>query len=121
VKETDMAFNGVHPGLHRSQRGVSLLFALLALAAMLLAAVGLVRSVDSGARVLGNLGFKQAATAAADRTAERARGVLAAPGFDLNTDAPAGNGYYHIAGCPRPDRPTDHRGESAGCCQLAGI
>lgn len=77
----------------RAQRGVSLLFALIALVAMMLAAVALVRSVDSGALVLGNLGFKQEATAAADRAAEAARGVLAAPGFDLNADSP-GNGYY---------------------------
>ena len=51
------------PARRRAQRGVSLLFALMALAAMLLAAVALVRSVDSGALVLGNLGFKQEATA----------------------------------------------------------
>lgn len=76
-----------------AQRGVSLLFALLALVAMMLAAVALVRSVDSGALVLGNLGFKQEATAAADRTAEFARGILLAPPFDVNFDS-AGNGYY---------------------------
>lgn len=77
----------------RSQRGVSLLFALMALVAMMLAAVALVRSVDSGALVLGNLGFKQEATSAADRATEVARGVLTAPPFDVNADSPA-NGYY---------------------------
>ena len=77
------------------QRGVSLLFALLALGAMLLAAVALVRSVDSGALVLGNLGFKQEATQSADRAAEVARGWILAPGVvDLNADGPNGSGYY---------------------------
>jgi type IV pilus assembly protein PilX len=77
-----------------TQQGISLLFALLALVAMLLAAVALVRSVDSGALVLGNLGFKQEATSAADIAAERARSVLVLPPFDLTNDGPAGSGYY---------------------------
>ena len=76
-----------------SQRGVSLLFALLALAAMLLAAVALVRSVDSGALVLGNLGFKQEATSASDRAAEAALADLKAGGWDFNLDSPA-HAYY---------------------------
>jgi len=77
-----------------SQRGVSLLFALLALAAMLLAAVALVRSVDSGALVLGNLGFKQDATSAADSAAELARTALPGlPSGDRNIDQPS-IGYY---------------------------
>ena len=75
-----------------AQRGVSLLFALLALAAMLLAAVALVRSVDSGGLVLGNLAFKQEANAAADVAAERARTWLLS-GVNLNADD-AANGYY---------------------------
>lgn len=82
------------PGRRRAaQRGVSLLFALLALAAMLLAAVALVRSVDSGALVLGNLGFKQEATSAGDNAAERARTWLLTSGVNLNDDSP-GAGYY---------------------------
>jgi type IV pilus assembly protein PilX len=76
-----------------SQRGVSLLFSLLALASMLLAAVALVRSVDSGALVLGNLGFKQDTTSAADRAAELARAQILGSGLDLNVDQPS-IGYY---------------------------
>ena len=80
-------------GVRRSaQRGVSLLFALLALAAMLLAAVALVRSVDSGGLVLGNLAFKQEATSAGDNAAERARTWLLS-GANLNADNSA-MGYY---------------------------
>ena len=43
----------------RRQRGVSLIFALMALAVISLAAVALVRSVDTTSLVIGNLGFKQ--------------------------------------------------------------
>ncbi|MDH4287595.1 MAG: pilus assembly protein PilX [Aquincola sp.] len=76
------------------QRGVSLLFALLSLAAISLAAVALVRSVDSGTLVIGNLGFKQDATAAADRATEAARAWLMTPGRDLTVDSAGGVGYY---------------------------
>jgi len=76
-----------------SQRGVSLLFALMALVAMLLAAVALVRSVDSGALVLGNLGFKQDATTSSDRAAELARTALLTSGLDLSVNQPS-IGYY---------------------------
>ena len=80
-------------GGHAVQRGVSLLFALLALAAMSLAAVALVRSVDSGGLVIGNLSFKQDATTAADRATEDARQWLMQAGRDLTADDPS-EGYY---------------------------
>ena len=76
------------------QRGVSLLFALLALAAISLAAVALVRSVDSGSLLIGNLSFKQDATAAADRATDVARAWLMAPGQNLVADSAGGVGYY---------------------------
>ncbi|MBL8350583.1 MAG: pilus assembly protein PilX [Burkholderiaceae bacterium] len=76
------------------QRGMSLLFALLALAALSLAAVGLVRSVETGSLVIGNIGFKQDATAAASQAAEAAITWLRAnAGANLQTDRPA-SGYY---------------------------
>lgn len=90
----DTLVNAARPRKRDSQRGVSLLFALLALAAMLLAAVALVRSVDSGALVLGNLGFKQEATSAADIATEVARGVVTAATFPLTADGAHGSGYY---------------------------
>jgi len=78
-------------------RGVSLLFALLSLAALSLATVALVRSVDTSAVVMGNLSFKQDATAVADRATKQAISVLnnALPG-SLNIDINA-NGYYATA------------------------
>jgi Tfp pilus assembly protein PilX len=49
-----------------TQRGVVLFFALIALVAMSLAAVALIRSVDTGTMIAGNLAFKQSATSAGD-------------------------------------------------------
>lgn len=78
-----------------AQRGVSLLFAMMALVAMALAAVALVRSVDTGSLVIGNLGFKQDTTAYADQASEAAITFLAAnvSGAALNTHVPD-EGYY---------------------------
>ncbi len=46
------------------QRGMSLLFAIMTLVVLALAGLALVRSVDVGALIVGNLAFKQDATAA---------------------------------------------------------
>lgn len=76
------------------QRGISLLFALMALVVISLAAVALVRSVDTGSLVIGNLGFKQDATAAASQAAEQAITYLNNnAGATLQKDQ-ANSGYY---------------------------
>jgi Tfp pilus assembly protein PilX len=54
------------------QRGVVLFFALIAMLAIMLAAVALVRSVDTSTMIAGNLAFKQAATTAGDAGTEAA-------------------------------------------------
>ncbi|MBA4381382.1 MAG: hypothetical protein C0406_02345 [Sideroxydans sp.] len=54
------------------QRGVVLFFALVALLAMSLAAVALIRSVDTSTMIAGNLAFRQAATNSADAGVEAA-------------------------------------------------
>lgn len=90
----------------QGQRGVVLFIALIALVVMSLAAVALVRSVDTSTLVAGNLAFKQAATSSADAALEAAipfmRTVQAAQGtmdpwleitHAFNNDAPA-SGYY---------------------------
>ncbi|MBM3392566.1 MAG: hypothetical protein FJY34_11445 [Betaproteobacteria bacterium] len=83
-----------HPG---SQRGVALPIALIVLAAMVLAAVTLVRSVDTATLVAGNLTFKQRATHAGDEGVRQAflwlRGIAIANPVALN-NTNAGNGYY---------------------------
>lgn len=82
-----------HP--FRKQQGVSLLFALIALISLAFAALGLVRLVDTGSLVIGNIGFKQDATAGSDLVANEALTWLAAKntGTTLDNDD-AANGYF---------------------------
>ena len=49
-----------------SQRGVVLLIALIILVAMTLAGIGMMRSVDTGSVIAGNMAFKQATLNASD-------------------------------------------------------
>lgn len=79
--------------LTRPQRGISLMIVLIALILMSLAAVGLIRMVDTSTLVVGNLAFKQSTTVAADRTAEEAITWLNANSGDLFNDKTA-DGYY---------------------------
>lgn len=57
---------------HHHARGLSLVFALLALVALSLAAVALIRSIDTSTLVMGNLGFKQETTALAEQGTQAA-------------------------------------------------
>jgi Tfp pilus assembly protein PilX len=77
------------------QRGVTLFVALVVLVAMSLAGIALMRSVDTNILIAGNLAFRQAATAAADRGVEAARDYLTAntSGSTLWNDQAAA-GYY---------------------------
>ena len=77
------------------QRGASLLIALITLVALALAASALVRSVDTGAVVLGNLGAKKATAAAADRATQQAIKFLVMDMTEATrmNDAP-NQGYY---------------------------
>jgi type IV pilus assembly protein PilX len=87
-----------HPVVRSASRGASLLFALLTLAAMSLAAVALVRSVDTASLVAGNLGFKQASVAATGQAAEAAIARLVALRAASQLDAVrAGEAYYPTA------------------------
>lgn len=54
------------------QRGLVLFFALIALVALSLAAVALIRSVDTSTMIAGNLAFKQSATTSSDAGVEAA-------------------------------------------------
>ncbi|WP_119352969.1 pilus assembly PilX family protein [Azohydromonas sediminis] len=93
------------------QRGISLIFALLSLVVISLAAVALVRSVDTSSLVIGNLGFKQDATAAASQAAEQAIAWLwANRGETLHNDR-ADAGYY--AASRDALDPTGHRSSAA--------
>jgi Tfp pilus assembly protein PilX len=88
------------------QRGVVLFFALIALLALSLSAVALIRSVDTSTMIAGNLAFRQASSTSADAGVESAirwldgTGVanggmdaVVNPAHPLNQDAPT-LGYY---------------------------
>jgi type IV pilus assembly protein PilX len=103
------------PALPARQHGASLLFALITLVALALAATALVRSVDTGAVVMGNLGAKKATAIAADRATQMAIKFLAQDLTEAtrlaDNSANANRGYYatskedyDITGF---DRPTD--------------
>lgn len=93
------------------QRGVVLFFTLIALLAMSLAAVALIRSVDTSTMIAGNLAFKQAATTSGDagieaavnwmaaiEAANNALNVLTDPAHPFNiTDLAARPGYHSSA------------------------
>lgn len=82
----------------RTSRGVVLIFSLLALLVLTFTALALVRSVNTGALVIGNLALKQDATASSDLAAEDAIDWLTvnAGSTILNANATA-NGYYATA------------------------
>lgn len=81
--------------LPKQQKGVVLIITLIVLVAMTLAAIALVRSVDTGNVVAGNMAFKQGAALAGDSGTETAITWLAgiAGVAASQTDDPA-NGYY---------------------------
>jgi len=81
------------PHSARAQRGSVLLFALITLVALMLATMGLVRSVDTSAMLLGNIGFKQDATSTADRATRQAIKWLSDNRAALNIDI-VPSGYY---------------------------
>lgn len=75
---------GHERGYALKQRGVVLFFALIALVVMSLAAVALIRSVDTSTLIAGNLAFKQAATTSGDSGLESAIVALAATEAAMN-------------------------------------
>jgi Tfp pilus assembly protein PilX len=80
-------------GNPRRQEGVVLMIALIVLVAMTLAGLGLIRSIDTGNLVAGNIGFRESATATGDSGIEAARAWMLANKFSLDGDNPAA-GYY---------------------------
>ena len=79
----------------KSSGGISLVVTLVALALLSLAAVALIRNVDTSNLVAGNLAFKQATTSAADLGVEAAINWLQTnnAGATLQNDD-VSNGYY---------------------------
>lgn len=88
-------FNSMSSGLRSArQRGAVLFFALIALVVMTLAAVALIRSVDTNTLIAGNLAFKQSATSSGDVGTELAITWLQGNLATLDNSNPAA-GYYN--------------------------
>jgi Tfp pilus assembly protein PilX len=73
------------------ETGIVLVVAMIALVIMSLAAVALIRSVDTSTLIAGNISFRQSATISADSGMESAITWLSANNTDSLTTA---NGYY---------------------------
>lgn len=87
MKNSSLIASLVPPG---QQRGVVLIFTLILLVVMTLGAVALIRSVDTGNLVAGNLAFQQSATNSADVAVEEAITWINANSALLNSDQPPG-------------------------------
>ena len=76
-------------------KGMALIFALLALVALTLGAVALIRSVDAGVLALGNMSFKQSGVSSSSRAVETAitwlQGNLGGAALDADI---VNQGYY---------------------------
>jgi len=84
----------MRPALRRAQKGVVLFIALIVLVAMSLAGIALMRNVDTGTIIAGNLAFRQTSTHAGDVGIEAARGwLMGSTAASLHADQP-GNAYY---------------------------
>ncbi len=57
---------------NKTQQGLSLIVVLLSLVTLAFASVALIRSIDTGSLVMGNLSFKKATTTASDKAADAA-------------------------------------------------
>jgi Tfp pilus assembly protein PilX len=82
----------------RQQQGVVLFLALIALVVLTFAGMALLRTVDTGGIIAGNLAFRQAGVMATDSGVETARGwLLGQSASNLYLDQPnvtGGTGYY---------------------------
>ncbi len=80
------------------QRGVVLFIALIVLVVMMLAGMGMMRSVDTGSIIAGNIAFKQATIHGGDRAIDDAFDVLNNI-VNVSTDRVVLN-FSHGAPCP---------------------
>lgn len=86
-----------HQLMAKSQKGLVLFVALIALVAMSLAAAALIRSVDSGVLVAGNLAFKQSAIMSAETGIARAYRFINESG-EAALQAPAAGYFANLDG-----------------------
>lgn len=100
-----------HAPSRSAQRGIVLILALIVLAAMTLAGIGLTRSVFTSNKIAGNLAFQQAATHSADAGIESAiawledRNANAVETLFQDQNPGGGNlGYFASVSNPAPTK-----------------
>lgn len=76
------------------QHGLALMVALIALVAMTLAGVALVRSIDTNSLIAGNLAFRQSATLSAEQGIEAAIKTLKTLSVSQREQDQDGKGYF---------------------------
>jgi Tfp pilus assembly protein PilX len=103
--------SGLRP---HGQRGVVLMITLIVLAALMLAAVALLRSVDTGNLVTGNMALKGAALNAGDKGVESALRWIVTNRSTLNVDN-AAQGYWSTVPSSDPDWTTSAAWTNALC------
>lgn len=90
--------NRAHPFLRSArhgQRGVVLIIALIVLVVMSMAGVLMLRSLNSGLGIAGNVAFKEGTTLGADRGVEAARAFIMNPLTNKDkTELAVNRGYY---------------------------
>lgn len=78
----------------QKQQGLVLFFALIALVVMSLAAVALIRSIDTNSLIAGSLSFKQSSMFSADRGVENAITWIKTENSASLNDDDSANGYF---------------------------
>jgi len=92
--------NGRRITTPHSQRGVILLIALIMLVAMTLAGIGMMRSVDTGSVIAGNLAFKEATLNASDAGTNAAFSALMAVANTANATDKTILNFNNAYACP---------------------
>ncbi|MDB5861870.1 MAG: type pilus assembly protein PilX [Ramlibacter sp.] len=96
----------------RAQRGISLLFSLMALVILGFGAVALTRSVDTGTLIMGNLAMKQDTLSASSAGSEQAIGWLQTNASGTTLDANNSARGYYASSIDKLD-PTGNRSSAA--------
>lgn len=107
-------FNGGTANNPHRQRGVVLLIALIILVAMTLAGIGMMRSVDTGEVIAGNLAFRQSTLHASDIGTSAAFNAMAALASSNNTADKLILNFSNTQPC------SNAPGATAAGCQVAG-
>lgn len=114
--------NFPYKSVRAKQTGVVLIITLIVLVAMTLAAIALVRSVDTTNIIAGNLAFRQSATHSADAGVDDALYVLLPALVTSNqlgaSTCPAGFGYksFHQPNLDPPNQSWEQFWNSMGTC-----